>query len=134
MKIAPFLLPTGFPPFIFLSDSFPAIFHHPIHFPPFFIVRFITRHFSSYNSFPAFHFLVRFLSRHFHRPIYFPPFCLLRPELEGFVSIDDLSKDDFDVTKVYRTVSPALAFQVRRKHFFIALWLECFRKLKDIFD
>jgi len=37
----------------------------------------------------------------------------LRPELDGFVSVDDLSKPDFEVEKVYRTVSPALAFQVK---------------------
>lgn len=38
---------------------------------------------------------------------------MLRPELDGFVSVDDLSKPDFDVERVYRTVSPALAFQVK---------------------
>jgi hypothetical protein len=35
-----------------------------------------------------------------------------RPELQGFVSVDDLSKTAFNVSTVYRTVSPALAFQV----------------------
>lgn len=34
-----------------------------------------------------------------------------RPEQQGFVTVDELSKPGFDVTCAYKTVSPALAFQ-----------------------
>ena len=34
-----------------------------------------------------------------------------RPEIKGFVTVQEVSKDDFEVDKLFRTVSPALAFQ-----------------------
>ena len=34
-----------------------------------------------------------------------------RPEQREFINVQDVSKDDFDMDKIFNTVSPALAFQ-----------------------
>ena len=34
-----------------------------------------------------------------------------RPEQKVFVNVQDFAKEDFDVSKIFKTVSPALAFQ-----------------------